>query len=292
MLKADGPLLIACNHPNSFLDAIILATLFKKPVVSLARGDVFKKPFHAKLITSLNMLPVYRASEGVENLESNYATFEKCKQIFKQGGIVLIFSEGRCVNEWHLRKLMKGTARLAISSWNEGIPLRVLPTGINYSSFTKFGKNVQLNFGQAISKDDLSTNDTEGKNILAFNKRLSEQLQNLVVELDRGNQAAIIKQFKVLMPAWKKLLLALPAILGAIIHFPIYYPVKKFTWARTSHNDHFDSVMVGILFILYPLFVLAITLTAFIITGQTLCFLLLIAIPFTAFACLQMKKQF
>ena len=57
-----------------------------------------------------------------------------------------IFSEGKCINEWHLRPLKKGTARLAISSWEENIPLEVLPVGINYSSFRRFGKNVYYQF--------------------------------------------------------------------------------------------------------------------------------------------------
>ncbi len=41
MLHEKGPLLIAANHPNSFLDAIIIASLFRSPVYSLARGDAF-----------------------------------------------------------------------------------------------------------------------------------------------------------------------------------------------------------------------------------------------------------
>ena len=134
-LKMDGPLLLAANHPNSFLDAIILDILFKKPIWSLARGDVFKKPVIIKLLTQVKILPVYRTSEGVENLDSNYTTFEACKNIFRNKGAVLMFSEGKCINEWHLRPLKKGTARLAISSWQEGIDVKVLPVGINYSSF-------------------------------------------------------------------------------------------------------------------------------------------------------------
>jgi 1-acyl-sn-glycerol-3-phosphate acyltransferase len=115
-LNAEGPLLIAANHPNSFLDAIILASLFKKPIYSLARGDAFVNKTIATILHSLKMLPVYRISEGVENLESNYQTFEACISIFKKNGIVLIFSEGKCINEWHLRALKKGTARLANSA--------------------------------------------------------------------------------------------------------------------------------------------------------------------------------
>jgi len=37
-----GPLLLACNHPNSFLDGIILDILFDEPIWALTRGDVFK----------------------------------------------------------------------------------------------------------------------------------------------------------------------------------------------------------------------------------------------------------
>lgn len=49
----SGPMIIASNHPNSFLDAIIYATLFNKPVHSLARGDVFKGHFTGKFFTCL-----------------------------------------------------------------------------------------------------------------------------------------------------------------------------------------------------------------------------------------------
>jgi 1-acyl-sn-glycerol-3-phosphate acyltransferase len=43
VLKSKGPLLFASNHPNSFLDGMILTTLLDEPLYSLARGDAFKK---------------------------------------------------------------------------------------------------------------------------------------------------------------------------------------------------------------------------------------------------------
>ncbi len=150
VLKAKGPLLLAANHPNSFLDGIILTTLFDEPVHSLARGDAFKHRWINKLLRRMRLLPVYRTSEGVENLEHNYTTFAACQEAFKENGIVLIFSEGRCENEWHLRPLKKGTARLAISSWQKNIPLNVIPVAFNYSSFKSFGKEVHLFFGETI----------------------------------------------------------------------------------------------------------------------------------------------
>ncbi|HET9430868.1 MAG TPA: 1-acyl-sn-glycerol-3-phosphate acyltransferase, partial [Chitinophagaceae bacterium] len=87
MLRSKGPLLLACNHPNSFLDSIILDTLMQQPVWALARGDAFKNGFISRILASLKILPVYRTSEGVENLTENYRTFSDCVNIFRHKGV-------------------------------------------------------------------------------------------------------------------------------------------------------------------------------------------------------------
>jgi len=288
----NGPLLIAANHPNSFLDAIILSTLFKRPVHSLARGDAFTKPLYKKILLSLNMFPVYRISEGVENLESNYDTFEKCKEIFKNNGIVLIFSEGRCINEWKLRPLKKGTARLAQSSWQEGIPLKVLPAGINYQSFTSFGKNIQLNFGNIITEQDISTTDGYGKTINGFNDTLRTELSSLVIELDHTEKQKLTNIFYIDQPVIKKIFLFLPALTGYILHAPLYLPVRKLAAAKGGHNDHYDSLMVGLLFLLYPLYLLFIGSLVYWFIGGWYWVTVFILLPFCAWSYVQLKKQF
>jgi 1-acyl-sn-glycerol-3-phosphate acyltransferase len=112
VLKNSGPLLLACNHSNSFLDAIILGSHFKQPIHFLARGDAFRKPLARKILMALKMIPIYRLSEGREYLALNDATFEKCNEILSAGGIVLIFAEGLCVNQWALRPLKKALQEL------------------------------------------------------------------------------------------------------------------------------------------------------------------------------------
>lgn len=284
-------MLLACNHPNSFLDGVILDTLFEQPLWSLVRGDVFRKPFYGKLLRSLNLLPVYRTSEGAENLSSNYETFDDCISIFKKDGIVIIFSEGKCINEWHLRSLKKGTARLALASWNENIPLRVLPVGINYSSFRRFGKNVFINFGEVIEKKDIDSKQPDGVQHLLFNSLLKEQLGQLVFEInkaDKKKQQVLLE--KKTSPA-KKLLLTIPAFLGFLLHWPIYFPIKNFTLKRTDHNDHYDSVLTGILLFTYPFYLLLLTIVILYITGSRMSFLLLLLIPFTAWSYVQLKPQ-
>ncbi len=178
-LNEKGPLLLAVNHPNSFLDAVIIGCLFKEPVYFLARGDAFKKKWALKILTALKCIPVYRLREGKENLHLNEDTFDKCRNIFKQKGIVLIFSEGLCINEYNIRPLKKGTARLAMSSW--ALPeidaaLRILPIGINYSSFNRLPKKVWVNFGDMIYKRNINLDASEGFSLNQINEQLKTQL--------------------------------------------------------------------------------------------------------------------
>lgn len=290
-LAEQGPLLLACNHPNSFLDAVIIDLLFEQPVWSLARGDVFKSNRIARILNSLKILPVYRTSEGVENLAENYRTFESCLAIFKQKGIVLIFSEGKCINEWHLRTLKKGTARLAIKCWEENIPLRVLPVGINYSSFRRFGKNIHLNFGRIISAADIDMKATDGLRHQSFNQLLEAALKQLVFEIPKKNKELQKEKLAIRIPALKKLMLALPAIPGFLVHWPLYGPLRYFTWKKTNRNDHYDSVLVALLLFTYPVYLLLIILLAFAVTKSWFSFLLLLLLPFCAWSYVQLKPQ-
>ena len=92
LLKEKGPMILACNHPNSFLDAVLMDILFEQPIWSLTRGDAFINKRVRNILSKLKMLPVYRPSEGVENLSENYKTFDTCIELFKLDAVVLIFS--------------------------------------------------------------------------------------------------------------------------------------------------------------------------------------------------------
>lgn len=288
MLQEHGPLLIAANHPNSFLDAIILSSLFKCPIYSLARGDAFANPFVTKILTELNMLPVYRVSEGVENLESNYTTFDACQELFNRKKIVLIFSEGRCINEWHLRPLKKGTARLALNAWMHNVPLKVLPLGFNYSSFRKFGKNMILNFGTFITVEDMYEDLASGKAIIEFNNLLNQQLKTLVYEIANSDIVTLKQTFGLKESVIKKTLLAIPAVLGYLFHAPLYYAVHSVI--KNTAKDHHDSIMTGILFLLYPFYLILITFAVLLISGNSLSFLVLLLMPLTALSLLHFRK--
>lgn len=290
-LREKGPLLLASNHPNSFLDSVLLNTLFDQPVWSLARGDVFKKPLFRKLLTSVKILPVYRTSEGVENLSENYKTFDACIDLFKQNGIITIYSEGKCINEWHLRPLKKGTARLAIKAWEENIPLRVLPVGLNYSSFSLFGKNVFINFGEVITSEIIAGHSADGPRNLEFNNRLRAELEKCIYEIPGNDKKQLQEKLTVPVSPAKKALLFLPGWLGWLINVPLYTFAKRNAINRLKEPGHYDSVVMGILLLFYPLYLLLITIALLLITHSwwSLGFAPLALI--TAWAYVQVKPQ-
>jgi 1-acyl-sn-glycerol-3-phosphate acyltransferase len=290
-LKEKGPLLLASNHPNSFLDSVILDTLFDQPIWSLARGDVFKNKIIIRILTAVKILPVYRTSEGVENLSENYKTFDTCINLFKKNAVVMIFSEGKCINEWHLRKLKKGTARLAMKTWQENVPLKVLPVGINYSSFRRFGKNVFINFGTIISKEEFDLNEAEGLRHHSFNNKLQRQFEELVFEIPKADKQKQEDLLEIKPSLLKKIILAAPAAIGWTIHAPLYLPVKRFTLTRTFNNDHYDSIMTAILLFTYPVYLLLLSLLLFLLLKSWYVFLLLPVLPFTAWSYVQLKPQ-
>ncbi|MEN9549653.1 MAG: hypothetical protein RIR12_2244 [Bacteroidota bacterium] len=290
-LNQEGPLLIAANHPNSFLDAVVLAMLFKRPIWSLARGDAFKKKWHRYLLTHLKLLPVYREREGVENLGINYQTFDACKQIFKNNGIVLIFSEGLCVNEWHLRPLKKGTARLAISCWKEGIPLKVLPVGLNYSSFKKWGKNVFINLAPPISANGFDLTSTDGQLNLAFTTTLKQALAPLVMEIPTTDTTLQQKMLSVPTPLWVKIVLLLPALLGYVLHAPLYWCIQVVSRKKVKEPAHYDSLMLAYLLLTYPCYLLVMALAAYAVTGSGYAWASLLVLPFLAWCVVKVKPH-
>jgi len=177
-----GAAILACNHPNSFLDAIVVALTLKRDIHFLVRSDVFRKPLAAAILKRLNMIPIYRLEEGAENLERNKGTFDLCNSILEQGGIILIFSEGNCVVEKRLRSLRKGTARIWLTAmekrnWHHPIP--VIPVGINYTHPYYFRSELMLNFGKPCVFGDLETvwKNEPAKAIRLFNEVLYEGMQ-------------------------------------------------------------------------------------------------------------------
>lgn len=277
--ETPGPFLIVANHPNSFLDAIIIGSLFSRPVHFLARGDAFNRPWHNRMLRMLNMIPVYRLSEGRENLFLNAAAFARSKEILSQNGIVLIFIEGICVHKHEIQPFKKGAARIALD--NRSLPgFRVMPVGIAYDSFEKFGKKINVNLGNAMPVTTLFPPDDGNLRIRYFNSVMYNEIAGRIsipqALQERGKR--------------KNFLFALAAIAGRLLHFPLYLFLKKAIQKKTTGTVFFDSVLFGSLLIIYPFYLLLLGLLLSLL--QVPMFLIVIILlfhPLSAWCAVQTK---
>lgn len=242
--QLDGPMIIACNHSNSFLDAIIISTFFKQPVHFLVRGDVFKPGIIGRFMAAIKMIPIYRIREGREQLKKNDDTFELCREILNKNGVILIFSEGVCINEWNLRPLGKGTARIvriAIKESGNAAHVKILPLGINYDRFKGPLTHVWIQSNGLFDPLDLPANTSEAQWLNDFNETLTQRLRPLVMSKEQIDLKA-----KPSSKAFKWICLGLHLC---------YYPfIKKVAEKKTSGTVFFDSILYGLLMLTYPIF--------------------------------------
>ncbi|MBU0763954.1 MAG: 1-acyl-sn-glycerol-3-phosphate acyltransferase [Bacteroidetes bacterium] len=185
----DKPVILACNHPNSFMDAILFATHTRRPLNFFARSDAFKTNFMKAFLGALHLNPIYRQEEGKENLMKNDQTFNRGYSLLKEKGMVLVHSEGICVVEKRLRKLKKGTARMAFfSEANENfrLDLQIVPVGFNYTYPTKFRGEVMITIGEPFTTEDFREvfEENPAKAINLFNAKLSGELEKVVIIIE------------------------------------------------------------------------------------------------------------
>ncbi|HEX7847369.1 MAG TPA: hypothetical protein VF476_16325, partial [Chitinophagaceae bacterium] len=134
-------------------------------------------------------------------------------------------------------------------------------------------------------------NEVDGLRHQAFNTRLQRELEELVFEIPKANKDLQKNKLSVQPSSFKKITLTIPALLGWLIHFPLFAPIKNFTWKRTYNNDHYDSVMMGILFLTYPFYLLLLTFLTIFFTKSWWSLSLLMLLPFTAWAYVKLKPQ-
>ena len=234
LLDTKGPLFIIANHPNSFLDAIIIGAYYNRSVYFLARGDVFEKKIYRFFLNALNMIPVYRLREGKAFLHLNDYSIKKSIQLISKGAAVLIFIEGICINSNELQPFKKGTARILEGIQKLNVHLKIHIAGIAFNQFRGIGKTVNLDISEMNNIPLIQNN----KDRVVFNQIVFEQLkQNIQIPTTPTKFNTNNLFYK--------------------IHLPFYNLIKNFVAEKTKDTVFFDSVLFTVLLFTYPLFIIS-----------------------------------
>lgn len=183
LANLKGPAVIACNHPNSMMDAALIGCLCSQPVHFTIRSDMFRNSLFRFLLRFLNGIPLYRISEERERLKDNFTTFDECRKILADDGIILIFSEGVTLHDWKLKPLKSGTFRMVAHAMQNSElkeTLQVVPVGFTYSSYAHLSKTMIVQAAQPFYPGKLEQQSGHAHARLMFNEKLFSELLPLV----------------------------------------------------------------------------------------------------------------
>lgn len=186
-IPKKGAVLFMVNHPNGLIDPLIVATNNPRVQHFLVRAAVFKKPLVKKLLGTLNLMPIYRIRDGVQQLSKNQEIFDKCYSILNNQKALMIFPEGSHNRMRTIRPLSKGFTRIVFGALeqNPDLNIQIVPVGLTYQNASVFPSNITLAYGQPILVNDYYTSEKEQQNkqIVTLKNVVSQQLQQLTVHI-------------------------------------------------------------------------------------------------------------
>lgn len=184
-IPKNTPIIFGSNHENAFIDALLITTSNTRFDHYLVRAGVFKNPVAKAFFNSLNLMPVYRAQDGVNPLEANQQIFRACFEALAKKYAVMLFPEGEHNIRRHRRVLKKGISRIALGAVNfkgGAEEVSVVPVGVNYSDHTGFRSTVHIVFGEPLV---VKRQEENAENYNKLTTSITEALSKVHVSLDR-----------------------------------------------------------------------------------------------------------
>lgn len=178
------------NHAASFMDPLVLGSLQRPSVFFMTRSDVFTK-FTRPLLSSIQMLPIYRQHDGEDTKKKNEEVFLKVNRILSSGRNLLIFGEGFTDDVYirRLKPLKKGAVRMGFdtlvkSKWEKKIYIATI--GINYGDPNVIGSDLLVSNGLPLCLNDYridyENNDSKTINDITF--LVEKDLQNQLTHVE------------------------------------------------------------------------------------------------------------
>ena len=116
-----GPLLIASNH-SSYIDTPILAYAIDRPVVFLAKEQLFRIPVLSVLLQLTRCIKVSKRC-------SHYTMIRRVEKRLLDGYAVAIYPEGTRTKEEEVKNIRLGTSYISAVSQAKILPVALVGTG-------------------------------------------------------------------------------------------------------------------------------------------------------------------
>ena len=185
-IPEDGAVIFCPNHCNTLMDALVVLRANKDKMVFGARADLFRKPFIARLMTFVRILPMVRQRDGLRNVLQNNQTQEIIVDILEHDTRFCLFPEGTHRTKHSLQRLGKGAFRIALAAnekFGANKPVYIVPVGLEYGDYFRYRSTCLVKFGSAINVTRFIKEGNfagEPQTIDALRHELSGRMEDLI----------------------------------------------------------------------------------------------------------------
>jgi len=178
--------LFVANHQNALIDPLLIGSVTPRELHFLTRADVFRRPVIRALLSTVNMMPIYRIRDGINSMGKNEEVFQKCFDILNNKGAILIFPEGSHNIQRRVRPLRKGFTRIVFGALEREPEQEVfvVPIGINFTNAVRYGSSVSLHYGKPILANDYWMDMDAGAAASALMQKVSKEMKKLVTHIE------------------------------------------------------------------------------------------------------------
>jgi len=197
-----GPVLLCINHPNNFIDSLLVGAVVDRKVHYLTTAALFRNPIVARFLTAVGAIPVYRRQDDPDKMDKNVGTFEACVTTLAAGGLIGIYPEGTTHAESRVQRIKTGAARIALDyesrrrSGAPGEPLVLIPTGLAFDARKSFGGRVRVAFGEPLGLApylDLYAQDRL-KAVDELTTAIQWTMEAQIVHVERLDSASLVRE--------------------------------------------------------------------------------------------------
>ena len=194
-LPAGAPMLLAVNHPNALIDALVVTWVFPRRVVLTAKATLFSNPIRGAFFRAAGVVPLIRmqdvsAAKSAQDARRNERAFDALRSALNTGRAVLIFPEGVTGDHTSLAPLRTGAARLALQARASGVRgLAIVPVGLTFERKDVPRTRVFAQVGEPIDLDSWALRD-DAAGIAALTSEIERRLRAVTLNFETADDAA------------------------------------------------------------------------------------------------------
>src|SRR5437899_9126189 len=199
----EGPVLLCINHPNNFIDSLVVGAAVRRKVHYLATAALFENPLVARFLRAAGAIPVWRKQDERTHAstDKNAEAFAACTAAFEHTAFMAIYPEGTTHAEARVQRIKTGAARIALA-WEAAHPrtLTMLPVGLTFEARKSFRARVLVSFGAPLPLHAYADAYREDpvKAVDALTRHLQDAMEAEVVNVERIDDARLLQSVEAL----------------------------------------------------------------------------------------------